>query len=281
MTTPRILLDEPITFDVGDGKQTHAPMVNATIHGTPTKLILDTGSTDHLLTVELAEQAGLALAEGEAGTDSTGASVPSWSVGDVPVEIGGMSFTLGNVVGIAGPPPFIQGGIGGIVSPQHLHTSAWAVLDLAAERFLLVETDAADPSAWLTDAAPAMQLLPLDREPGDETILVRAAIEPFERAVTMLDTGGKQTEMVADIGPGLVAGPTQVTGHGVGGSESFGSEVADQTLIVGDARIPVRRLILRDAMEDRGLLVGMDVLRGTVLAVNGDPAKPVLWVVPA
>jgi hypothetical protein len=281
MTTPRILLDEPITFDVGDGKQTHAPMVNATIHGTPTKLILDTGSTDHLLTVELAGQVGLELAEGEEGTDSTGASVPSWSVGDVPVEIGGLSFTLGTVVGINGPPPFIQGGIGGIVSPQHLHPTAWAVLDLAGERFLLIETDGADPSAWLTETVPGMRLLRLDREPGDETILVQAAIEPFRQVVTMLDTGGKRTEMVAGIGPGLAAGPLQVIGHGVGGGESFGSEVADQTLLACDARIPVERLILRDAMEDRDLLVGMDVLRGMVLAVHGDPAKPVLWMVPA
>src|SRR5687768_4335351 len=257
MTTTRILLDEPITFSVGDDKKTHAPLVNATIHGTRTKLILDSGSTDHLLTVELAEQVGLELAEGEEGTDSTGASVPSWSVGDVPVEIGGMSFILGNVVGIHGPPPFIEGGIGGIVSPQHLHPSAWAVLDLAGERFLLIETDEADPSDWLTDSVPAMTLLRLDREPGDETIMVRAAIEPFDQAVTMLDTGGKQTEMVAAIGPGLAAGPVEVTGHGVGGSESFGSAVADQTLLAGDARIPVPRLILREAMDGRGLLVGM------------------------
>ena len=281
MTTPRILLDEPITFSVGDDKQTHAPMVHATIHGTRTKLILDTGSTDHLLTVELAEEVGLELAEGEEGTDSTGESVPSWSVGDVPVEIGGMSFTLGSVVGIHGPPPFIQGGIGGIVSPQHLHASAWAVLDLAGERFQLVETDEADPSTWLTESVAGMRLLRLDRAPGDETILVRAAIEPFARVVTMLDTGGKRTEMVAAIGPGLEAGPMEVIGHGVGGGESFGSAVADQTLVAGDARIPVQRLILRDAMEDRDLLIGMDVLRGMVLAVHGDPAKPVLWMVPA
>jgi predicted aspartyl protease len=104
MTTPRVLLDEPLTFSLAD-RQTHAPMVHATVHGERTKAILDTGSTDHLLTVELAEQLGLELAEGEEGTDSTGASVPSWSLGDVPVEIGGMRFTLGNVVGIHGPAP--------------------------------------------------------------------------------------------------------------------------------------------------------------------------------
>ena len=39
--SPRILLDVPITFAVGGGQTTHAPMIHVTIHGTPTKLILD------------------------------------------------------------------------------------------------------------------------------------------------------------------------------------------------------------------------------------------------
>ena len=73
--SPRILLDVPITFDVGEQRTTHAPMVQATVHGTPTKLIVDTGSTDHILTIELAEELGLEAIPGEAVTDSTGAQV--------------------------------------------------------------------------------------------------------------------------------------------------------------------------------------------------------------
>ena len=275
-----VLLDEPITFDVGDGPPTHAPMALVTIRGTTTRLILDTGSTDHILTVELAEQLGLEATEGEAGTDSTGSSVPSWSLGEVQAEIAGQTFLLGNVVGIPGPPPFKKWGIGGIVSPQHLHPSAWAVLDLVGERLILVDLDETDMSAWLIDRAPQLQLLRLERVPGDETMLVRASIEPFEQAVTMLDSGGKGTEMVADLGPGLAAGPQQVTGHGVGGGEAYGAVVAGRTLLVGDARVSVPRLILRDEMDGRGILVGMDVLRGTVLAVSGDPSRPVFWMVP-
>ena len=71
------------------------------------------------------------------------------------------------------------------------------------------------------------------------------------------------------------------SGHGVGGSESFGSVVTDQTLRVGDARLPLARLLVRDDMEGRGILVGMDVLRGTILTVSADPSRPVFWQVRA
>ena len=49
----RILVDIPITFDVGD-QQSHAPMIDVLVGATPTRLILDTGSSDHVLTIELA-----------------------------------------------------------------------------------------------------------------------------------------------------------------------------------------------------------------------------------
>src|SRR5918994_6617650 len=137
MISIRVLIEAPIIVRGADDQPTHAPMAQATIGGTPTRLILDTGSTDHLLTMELAAQIGLEATEGEAGTDSTGSSVASWSLGEVPVDIGEQTFTLANVIGINGPPPFIAKGIGAIVSPQPLPPPAWAVLDLSAERFYL------------------------------------------------------------------------------------------------------------------------------------------------
>jgi hypothetical protein len=45
-------------------------------------------------------------------------------------------------------------------------------------------------------------------------------------------------------------------------------------------RVPIPQLILRDEMEGRGGLVGMDVLRGTILTVSADPARAVIWQVP-
>jgi hypothetical protein len=276
----RVLLDAPITFRVGD-ELTHAPMFHATIRGVETKLILDTGSTDHILTTELAGQIGLEPRPGEAGTDSIGASVPSWTLGDVPIQVVDQELVLRNVIAISGPEPFEGWGIGGFVSPQHLHPVAWIVLDLAAERLIVVEANKTDVAAWLSLRTPSLQLISLRREAGDPTILVSAAIDPFDPVVTMLDSGGKGTEASASAVPGLAGGPPHSTGKGVSEGEAFGSAVADQTLMVGEARVPVPHLILRDQMEGRGGLVGMDVLRGTVLTVSADPARPVIWQVPA
>jgi hypothetical protein len=275
-----MVLDVPITFGV-PGQRTHAPMVQATIGRVETKLILDTGSTDHILTTELAGQIGLEAEPGKAGMDSIGASVPSFTLGHVPVQLGDQELLLRNVIAIAGPEPFAAWGVGGFVSPQHLHPTAWAVLDLAAERLILLDGNETDVTAWLSSRTPSLQLVRLRREAGDATILVRAAIDPFDDVVTMLDSGGKGTEAATGAVPGLTGGPQRSTGRGVSGGEAFGSVVADKTLAVGGARVAIRRLILRDDREGPGMIVGMDVLRGTVLAVSEVPARPVLWQVPA
>ena len=95
----------------------------------------------------------------------------------------------------------------------------------------------------------------------------------------MLDSGGRQTQFTASTLPGLVGGQQRSSGRGVGGSEAFGSEVTGQRLRVGGAAIPLHSLHLVDAMEGRDGLVGMDLLRGTVLTVSGDATRPVLWQV--
>ena len=130
----RILVDTPITFDVGD-ERTHAPMIDVVVGGVPTRLILDTGSTDHVLTIELAQAVGLAAEPGEPGTDHAGALVESWTLGEVDVRIGGHDVTLRDTVAITGPAPFEGWGVGGFLSPQHLDPTAFAVLDLVGDRF--------------------------------------------------------------------------------------------------------------------------------------------------
>ena len=64
------------------------------------------------------------------------------------------------------------------------------------------------------------------------------------------------------------------SGRGVGGTELFGAVVTDQVLRVGEAAIPLHRLVVIGDVEGRGILVGMDVLRGTILTVSGDPVAP-------
>ena len=95
-----ILFDEPITFIGADGEPTHAPMVAGSVLGEATRFIVDTGSTDHILTKELADRVGLSAEPGEEGIDASGASVASWTLGDVRVQIGETSHTLTSVIAI-------------------------------------------------------------------------------------------------------------------------------------------------------------------------------------
>ena len=275
----RILLDVPVTFSVGDGV-THAPMAVTTVRGVATKLILDTGSSDHVFTRELVEQAGLATEPAEPGIDSTGASVPSWSVGDVTVEIGGRPFALHDAIAIDGPPPFSGWGVGGFLSPQHLDPNAWVVLDLAEERLLVADGDTDEIGAWLVGRSIGYRPLRLERQAGDPTILVRASLDPFEEVVTLLDSGGKSTEFVEAAVPGLRPGAAATSGHGVGGGQIVGAEAKDQTIVAGAARVKAARVIVRESMDGHDGLVGMDVLRGTILAVHADRWQPVFWLVP-
>ena len=276
----RLLLEVPITFAVGD-EVTHAPMVEGMVNAVPTRLILDTGSTDHILTTELVARAALHAVPGEAGTDSTGSSIPSWTVDRARVGIGPRHFALSNLVAIVGPAPFAGWGIGGFLSPQHLQAGAWAVVDLADARFALVSGDEKGVSAWLAVRHPDLVRVRLDRAPGDATILVAGGIEPHPPVTTMLDTGGKRTEFTAAAVPGLGGGQRLPSGRGVGGTESFAADAGPGVLRIGPARVRVPSLLVREQKGNAPGVVGMDLLRGTVLAVRGDPQAPVLWLVPA
>lgn len=277
---PSILLRSPITFEVPE-RTVHSPMVRARIRGVATKLIVDTGSTDHLLTMALVREAGLPAEPGEEGTDAAGASVESWAVGDLPVTIGEVTLPLEHLVAFEGPEPWAGWGIGGVLSPQHLHPGANVVLDLAADELTIVDGEPADAGAELIGRHPELRPLWLDREAGDTTVLIRAAIEPFEPVATMLDSGGKATEFAEPAVPGLATGELVGGARGVSGTQSQGSVVADQVLRVGEARLPMERLFVRPPFNAacEGL-VGMDLLRGTVLMVGADLDRRVLWLVP-
>jgi hypothetical protein len=283
----QVLVDVPITFETADGTTVHSPMIHATIGGVGTRLILDTGSTDHVLTKEVIDGVGVDAEPAEDGTDHAGAAVPSWSVGDLVVCIAEQRFALRDVVAIAGPPPFAAWGVGGFLSPQHLHPTARVLIDLLNDRFVLVESSGADVDAWLIGRVPSLRPIVLDRVAGEATVAVPAAIEPFATVPTMLNTGGRQTEFASAAVPGLRGTADGLRGSadgrggtGVGGGRVVGSNVGERVLLVGGARIPVPRLVVRDEIDHPPGLVGQDVLRGTALICSADPQRTVVWLVP-
>lgn len=281
MPDPHQLLRLPITFASSDGVAVHAPMVRATVRSMEMLFVLDTGSEVHILTRELADQVGLPLSEGEDGTDHAGATMPSWSAGTVEVEAAGVALPLADVVVIPAPAPFPGWGVGGILSPQHLRTDAAAVIDLVDDELLLVAGAAGTFDAWLAQRHPELTLLRLARDGRSPTPVVPAAIAPFDDTAAMLNTGGKHTEFDVTVLPELAPAAVGRLGAGVSGAEVRGSVIGAQTLVVAGASLPVAELALREGMTYPHALVGMDVLRGTVLTSDADPSGALRWQVPA
>lgn len=277
--TLRELLRLPIGFEAADGSTVHAPLMRGAVGGVETLLVVDTGSEVHLLTRELADRIGLALVEGEEGTDHSGTTMPSWAAGEVPMRTGGAEIALHDVVVIPAPAPFPPRGIGGILSPQLLRTDARVVIDLVDDELLLVDAELEAVAGWLAARHPAMTVLSLTRDGRTPTPVVPAAVAPFDAVATMLNTGGRHTEFDTTAVPDLALGVAERLGGGVSGADVMGSSAGPQVLLVGGAEIPVGRLAIRERVPYPHGLIGMDVLRGTVLCCDADPAGRVLWQV--
>lgn len=280
MASVHILTRVPIAFETADGDTQHAPLVAGRIGGLDTLFVLDTGSDVHLLTKQLVDRLGLPVADGEDGTDHSGATMPSWTVEDVALELGQGEVMLRDVVAIPAPKPFPGWGIGGIVSPQHLHPSARAVIDLVADELLLVDGADGDVTAWLGERSPDLTTLTLKRAETFTSVVVRAAIRPHPEIPVLLNTGGPHTEFSADAVPGSGGAATERLSGGVSGADVVGSKSGPATLVVAEHEVPVASLAVRNAMHEPQGMVGMDFLRGTILAVCADGGRPVLWQLP-
>lgn len=220
------LLRVPIAFGAADGATVHAPMVHATVDGIATRLVVDTGSDVHILVRSLADEIGLALAEGEEGTDASGTTMPSWSGGPVELHVGEAALPLGQVVVIPAPAPFPGWGIGGILSPQHLWPDAWAAVDLMHDELVLVRAEVGPLTAWLVERSPELTMPSLARDGTSGVPVIRAAIVPFGATEWLLDSGGRGTDVDRAVAPGLVGGSAERLGGGVSGTDVLARESA-------------------------------------------------------
>jgi hypothetical protein len=278
------VLRAPLRFVAENGEPVHAPVVLATIGAIHTRLVLDTGSDVHLVTRELTDAAGLALTGADVGTDHAGRELESWLVGDVAVTLdeaapSAAEIALHDVVAIPAPAAFIERGIGGIVSPQRLHPSAFAIIDEVDDELVLLDADAEGVRAWLLERHPRLAVLVLERAAGDARPIVAASVVPYAPVPVLVNTGGRHTEFEPSAVPGLAGGALQRIGVGVSGADVLGAEAGSQVLALGPARVALPSLKLRTGMDDPPAMLGQDVLRGTVVAVGPDPATPVLWQV--
>jgi len=278
-----MVLRAAIHFETQAGEPVHAPLVLAAIGAFHTRLILDTGSDVHLITAELAEAACLGLAGLDAGTDHSGSTMDSWAVGDVELELdeaeGAKGLRLRDVVAIPAPAAFTRQGIGGIISPQRLHATAFPVIDEIDDELVLIDGPAAGVPAWLRGRHPSREVVAIARRPRDDRPIVEAAIEPHGPVPVLLNTGGRHTEFEPGTVPGLEAGTAERIGTGVSGAAVMGGTAGPQVLRIGEHRVRVPSLMLRTGMGDPPAMIGQDVLRETVVALGPDPSTPVFWQV--
>jgi hypothetical protein len=276
----RVIFDAPITFDAGGGPQ-HAPLVSVDFGEARAHLVLDTGATDHLLTLDLVRLLALKTKETRPGTDHAGASVPTWAVGTLPIQIGGHRIELTDVVAIGTPSAFRAHKINGVLSPQHLHPTGHVILDLVQKRLTLAAGETSEIRRWVAARVPNYVALSMARASNERIILVRAAVKPYADAPTLLNTGGQETEFAKAAVPGAAGTTSPSRGRGVGGAQVDGFTVPDQTLQIAGVALRIPTLLVREAMGKPGYAgdVGMDLLRDTVLVVGQDPLRPVLWFV--
>ncbi|HUR17303.1 MAG TPA: aspartyl protease family protein [Candidatus Limnocylindrales bacterium] len=272
----KVIAQLPLSYELASGGTTHSPLTYVSVGGLePARFVLDTGSDVHLFNEDLADELGLDKQPGEEGTDHSGATMPSWSVGDVPAAMGNVPLLLRDVIAIPAPPPFPGFGIRGILSPQHLHPTAIAVMDMANDELLLVEASDEEVLDFLRDRLPGIEVQRLGRDPDSGAVVVRAGIEGYPEVRAVLDTGGKETEFTVSAVPGLIAREMQRLGAGVSGGGYEGGFVGPHTLLLGGARLSVPDLAVREQIHDVDAIVSMDALRGTVIAAAADLARPV------
>ncbi len=60
----------------------------------------------------------------------------------------------------------------------------------------------------------------------------------------------------------------------------MGERLGPAVLAIGGLRIPVTDLASRETMDGAQGMIGMDVLRGTVLACTAEPTGRVVWHLP-
>jgi hypothetical protein len=77
--------------------------------------------------------------------------------------------------------------------------------------------------------------------------------------------------------PGLGSGQDVRLGGGVSGADVTGSTAGARVLEVAGRELHIAELAVREVMHDLQGMVGIDVLRGTVLAFSADRARPVVW----
>ena len=136
-------------------------------------------------------------------------------------------------------------------------------------------------ATWLGERSPELATLSLERDPEFLERRRPGGRTPFPELPTLLNTGGRRTEFSKAAVPGLGDESVERLGGGVSGADVLGSSGGAQVIVVAGHDVAVEQLAVRETMHDPQGMLGIDVLRGTVLACGADRGRRVIWQIDA
>ncbi len=250
----------------------HTAFVDASVDGQATRLILDSGTSDHVFTRPSLRFDEADLVPAAPGTDHGGAAVRSWRLDRAAaVEITGYrTVHAARALVIDGPPPFVDWNIGGFLAPQLLVDDGYAVVDL---RGLQLRGEPDRPAACPDGSAPLVMASVVAS--GDESRWPIAEATFAGSPVRLLiNTGGKHFEIDPAVYDGAVAAK-EGTGRGVSGQAVEGAFGQPGELLLGGRAIHVEKPLVRPQGQTANAQIGMDLLRGAILWLPSSQDRPI------
>ncbi|MEK7716232.1 MAG: retropepsin-like aspartic protease, partial [Pseudomonadota bacterium] len=169
------------------------PVIEVTVAGQSTWMLLDTGANGHVLDPELAKKSGLNARGSGVGRDHFGQAMITSDLSDVELRTSGWT-TRSDFVTHSRPESLRRRGILGTLSPQHLLESGVVVMDLPGKRLVLLERPPEDIRGWLATVLPNWDFVELRRDQSSSEFLIPAALGRKPATLVLLDTGSGETE---------------------------------------------------------------------------------------
>lgn len=269
----------PIYFKTLDGKTFPYPLVHVVVAGKPSTMILDTGSTDVVLSRSITTRLGLAVsARAGSGADAAGKSVSVVELAAPDILIEGWGrLTRTRVLTTPLPKAFDMLGIAGVLSPQRLAGSGESVVvNLRSDQMSVVSDSKA---ATYFRRLPALKPMPIVFQNKSNALQYGATAQVNGAKVPlMFDTGASSTSI--DIGSTL--GQKLIQESASNAQVTYAASGKMKTRLLRDAHLRVGRItetldiqLVPSADKKRGAfdgVLGMDFLRQCVLVLGSRKA---------
>jgi hypothetical protein len=235
-------------------------VANVELNGQRFPLLVDTGSSAHVLSPQILKKLGFALKAPVKGSTPYGPAKLA-ELGDLQVKIGGLKIPLSDCLAEteSSPGGLESDGIYGLLSPPKLAVGALVVLDLREPALIVVRPAPKNIPLWLKQKFPQSsfdEVPRLNEKAGyQEIILVKSEI--FGDLQMFLDTGATTTNIYSE--------------RPFDSSKPLKLEIQNHQCVTSGARI--RPLSSPQTQH----LLGMDCLQGKILAF-GPAGSASVWI---